>query len=354
MSFQTFVTQRLAAITEMLNAISANAKKIDDLPTQTNLNPASKIHVSRGGISESLEIQKIIDAISSSNYDQLIAMGEITIDENVVTIPSGGQWLIDEINYGNIAEIERTIPYCATGLERKDILVANTSNDIVLVQGTETAGITFRPNIPLNTVLVTELDVTDSTVSDPTLPVIGNGYVQKNESQDFIINYGAATVIDQVDLYDNRSSLSITNVVTDIKSLNQISTEFIRLGKPFFLKNRSGHDVKLWHNAGTGNIKFNFSDGLDLIIKPNEVLQFSLNASDSSNNRLEFVGIVFNVITLNQYGSHPAFTNQNDLNAWLLGRVTNVPLVPLNAPDGMAALALDGESIKISWNDTNS
>ena len=60
MSFQTFVTQRLAAITAMMNAIATNAKKIDELPVQSDLHPASKFHVSRDGISESLEVEKLL------------------------------------------------------------------------------------------------------------------------------------------------------------------------------------------------------------------------------------------------------------------------------------------------------
>lgn len=37
MSFQTFVTGRLAALTQALNAISINANTIDELPPETYL-----------------------------------------------------------------------------------------------------------------------------------------------------------------------------------------------------------------------------------------------------------------------------------------------------------------------------
>jgi hypothetical protein len=289
MSFQTFVTERLAAITATINAIATNAKKIDELPVQENLNPASKIHVSRGGISESLEVQKIIDAVASGSYDQLLAIGEITLAGNVATIPANAQWKIDEVYYGNIANIVRTIPYCATGLARKDILVANTSNDIVLVKGPETAGITIRPNIPINTVFVTEMDITDNSVGTPTPPVISDAYVPKMESQDFAVNYGATTIIEQINLTDERSSISLTGSATDVKSV-QVSGQFVRPGKPHFFKNRTGHNVKLWHLAGTGNIKYFFPNGLDLIVKNGEVITFNTNANDSGNVRFEYVG----------------------------------------------------------------
>ena len=197
MNFQKFVTQRLAAITAMINAIATNAKKIDELPIQSVLNPASKIHVSRSGVSESLELQKIIDAANSLSYDRLIAIGTITLVGNVITVPAGAQWKINNIMYGNISGIPRTVPYCATGLIRKDILVANTSNDMILIKGLEMAGIAIRPNIPLNTVLVTEIVVTDTTIGNPSEPIIGDKPVSATESG--IVNNTALQELGGVD-----------------------------------------------------------------------------------------------------------------------------------------------------------
>lgn len=171
MSFQTFVMERLTAITEALNKIGTNAKKIDDLPVQSNLDPSSKIHVSRGGNSESLQVQLIIDAINSNTYDQLLSIGEITLVDNVISIPADARAQINQINYNTVSITTIPIPYAATGLTRTDILVFNTSNLIVRVPGTETAGIAVRPNIPINTVLVTEINVTELAVGDPSPPV---------------------------------------------------------------------------------------------------------------------------------------------------------------------------------------
>ena len=60
MSFQSFVIERINALTEALNLINTKAKSIDNLPVQSTLDPSSKIHISRNGESESLQIQKII------------------------------------------------------------------------------------------------------------------------------------------------------------------------------------------------------------------------------------------------------------------------------------------------------
>ncbi|MES2796651.1 MAG: hypothetical protein V4683_11825, partial [Bacteroidota bacterium] len=290
MDFKTFVTERLAALTANYNAIGTNAKKIDELPVQANLDPASKIHVSRGGDSESLTVQQIINAVSSGSYDKLLAIGEIELVGNVATISANAQWKIGDTYYGNIAAIERTIPYCATGFSRKDILVANTSNDIVLVQGPETAGeIVIAPNIPIDTVFITEMDVTDSTVGTPTIPIITDDFVLKRESQDYLINYFDA-VVEEVYLSDERASLSFTGSNTDVKSI-RLSEEFMRLGKLFTFKNRQTIPVTFWHNSGTGNVKMLFPNEENFVLNPNEIIQFSLNINDSSTPKLEYIGV---------------------------------------------------------------
>lgn len=128
-------------------------------------------------------------------------------------------------------------------------------------------------------------------------PEVSDFYVKKMESTDFIADYGATTVIDKIDLIDDRSSISLIGSATDIKSV-QLSGEFIRPGKPHFFKNRTGHNVKLWHLAGTGNIKYFFPDSLDLVVSPNQVISFNTNANDSANVRFEYVG---NYVDLTDY-----------------------------------------------------
>lgn len=166
MSFQTFVTERLAAITALINAISTNAKKIDELTPQTNLDNSSKIHVSRSGESESITVQQILDTVetvSTQYLNQLISIGEITIATNTLTVPTA-QWIINGVNYFISAPVNFTVPYCETGKSRIDILVANTLNQIIRIAGIETTGVSIRPNIPVNTVLVTQLNITDNNI----------------------------------------------------------------------------------------------------------------------------------------------------------------------------------------------
>ena len=179
MSFQSFVTEQLASINQRLNAIATNAKRIFELPVQTNLDPISKIHVSREGVSESLSISQIISAIENNTYNEIIAVGELSVVLNVVSgiyeaivpavpVPT---WRINDVYYLKLTETKREIPFTATGLNRLDILVMNTANDIVRVPGSETAGIAIAPNKPIDTIVLTQIYVTDATVGDPEVPV---------------------------------------------------------------------------------------------------------------------------------------------------------------------------------------
>ncbi|HEX8576988.1 MAG TPA: hypothetical protein VF677_11905 [Flavobacterium sp.] len=276
MSFQTFVTQRLAAITAMINAIATNAKKIDELPEQSDLNPASKLHVSRDGISESLEVEKIISAINSGLFDTILYLGDITLDGNVVTVPAGARWKIGNINYGNTSDIERTVPFCAIGLTRIDILVANTSNDIILIRGQETASISIRPNTPPNTVLVTEMSVTERTVGTPANPVLGGPFVRKSEKYFADIN---APGQNSVRLYGESSYFMISDFYAPFGNLEYLIDYMTStyVGKSYVFYNNQATNLTIVHNpSGTvANRKyFIFPNNQNFILKPGEQVEF--------------------------------------------------------------------------------
>lgn len=171
MSFQTFVTEQLALLNGRYNAITTNAKKIDELPAQSTLFPGSKIHVSKNGDSAYITIQQIINSVTNNLYDQIISIGTITIASGSITIPLNAIWKIANIIYQTSSNTVISIPFCTTGLSRIDVIVANTSNQIVRIAGAETLGLAIRPNIPINTILVTEISVSDSVISNPTPPV---------------------------------------------------------------------------------------------------------------------------------------------------------------------------------------
>lgn len=187
---------------EILNLILSSGKGINEFDEQDILVPTSWLVVRNGDATEKLEIQKIIDAIISGQnalLNQLIAIGEITIDGNDITIPSGVQWTIGGIPFFTSSDVVFNIPFAATGLTRIDIVVANSEGALIKYNGTETSGIAIRPNIPLNTVLVTQINVTDDSFLfvSPTL-FVGEyeslPYLEAANPTPLIGSYGIVTI----------------------------------------------------------------------------------------------------------------------------------------------------------------
>ncbi|MHC0441620.1 hypothetical protein [Flavobacterium sp. 3-210] len=233
-----------------------------------------------------------------NNSNHVVTLGTSVLDGQDLTIHAGWVWQINGIEYTNPVDVIINFPFCSSGKQRLDRIVFNTSNTFTKVAGTESVSNPVATPAPVDTIEFGITLVTDGTVGDPSTPIEGGSYVKKMESQDFIASYGATTVVEQIDLIDDRSSILLTGAITDVKSI-QMSGEFIRPGKPFFIKNATGHDVKLWHLAGTGNVKISFPNALDFTIKDKEVIQFKQNANDSSDVRIEYVGIdVVNNLTV--------------------------------------------------------
>jgi hypothetical protein len=248
-----------------------------------------KDKLDRGGYQGTAQdLKKEIDELALP--DAILVKGAVVKTGNELSISAlAFTCRIDQEEYTNPNSYSATIAEATEGYHRIDILVFTKFSTIVKIQGTEGIESAQEPDTPEDTIKISFISIFGSEIGDPESPVIGDPFVKKLESQDVIINYGATTVIEQINLTDDRNSISLTGAATDVKSI-QVSGLYIRMGKPHFFKNRTGHPVKLWHLAGTGNIKYFFPNGLDLIVKPNEVIQFNTNANDSSVVRFEYVG----------------------------------------------------------------
>lgn len=174
MSDYSVLANQVAQLTQRLNNIEAQGRKIPELPMQDFLNPASLIHVSIGGISQYISVQMIITAILSYKFNQLISIaGDITVSGNDITIPPA-VWAIENVQYSTTTNTVINVPYAATGYTRNDIFVADKFGVIYRVSGPETEGISPTPNPPIDTVLVTSVSVTDSTIGTPAPPLLSN------------------------------------------------------------------------------------------------------------------------------------------------------------------------------------
>ena len=237
----------------------------------------------------------MVDTIGGTTLNpadnRFVSKPGFTVYGNEITILPNWIWKLVGITYTNPLSVLFTIPYSAAGKSRYEYIIPNNSNGFTRVVGLESTGIPIAPQIPDNGLFVTFYQVTDNQIYSPQEPIEGEAFVKKAESQDYIAIMDATPVVDFINLFDDRSSISLTGAITDVKSL-EVAGQYARLGKPFFIKNRTGHDVTLWHNAGTGNVKMFFLDENDFVMNNNAVIFFNLNANDSNDLRLEHVGTI--------------------------------------------------------------
>lgn len=294
MSFQIFA-QRLAAITATLNAIPTNAKRIFELPSQATLDPISLIHVSRDGISESLSVQKIIDTIVEKTYSQLLEVGEITVSGLVVSVPAGARWIYKGINYTTAATTSINETLCAVGYLRKDILVANQLNQIVLIKGTESLTIRVKPNVPIGSVFIRDLDVDDTVIGTPSPPILGDNFISKREKAPFqVYNSGE---IDNVVLDEFfYGYLNFRGAVTNLKSIGTYTNAYLYSGKEILMKNSQATNINIFHLSGADAFKFSLPNELNFVWKPNEIIRWSMKILSPTTGILEYVGTITNKI----------------------------------------------------------
>ncbi len=213
MSWETDITQAVANLTNRLNQITTLAKKIYQLPLQSILNPSSEIHVSIGGESQKINIQQILDASLSYKQNQLIE-AVISVVANDVTVDTGSEWIINNVNHETTSDFTETIPYAETGYTRNDILVGNESNIIYRIVGPETEGVSPTPNVPINTVLITTINVTDATIGYVP-PIIGTDFEVKINKQNTLATDGTGNKYPTVDAVNSGLSTKL-----DISSYN--------------------------------------------------------------------------------------------------------------------------------------
>jgi len=260
------------------NAIESNAKKVDELPHQTTLEPTSKLPVSRLGVSEHITVQQIISSIQNSNYNKLLSVGAIDVEGTDIIVERGVSAQINGLLYSTSTDTIIPITLCASGFNRKDILVLTTSNTIIAISGEETDGaIVIAPTTPTtDAIYITEFDVSDSAIGTPIDPILGNYFKKKTENLDYSypILKGTRAVIqlrpEGHSYYYLESSLLVS---VDGFGLSLITgnpdAEMPYPMKDLFIHNTGTTPFTLLHNGtGSATSKFFFLDETDLVVPP--------------------------------------------------------------------------------------
>lgn len=178
----TQVSQKLINLTQQFQQMLNLAKRVEELPVQETLEPTSKIHVSNAGVSQSLEVRKIIEAASSLAFNRLLSVGDFTLVGNILTVPELAQWLIENVIYSNAVAVDFNVPFSAFSRIRRDVIFGNNDGQILRQVGLEinNEGIDPpKPAIPPNTVEITSFEVTDTNIGLPDVPIIGVNAITK-------------------------------------------------------------------------------------------------------------------------------------------------------------------------------
>lgn len=271
---------KVSALTQTVNQLISSSKSISELPQQNTLNNGSLLHVSRGGTSEKISVQQLVNAVINNNNDQLLSVGAITLSGNNLTIASiSGK--INNVFQDITTPTVVNIPYCATGLNRIDLIVYNNTNTIVRIAGTETAGtIIVAPTLPLDALLVTQVSVSDSAIGDPSLPILGTSFKKKSFDKTQTFTASGTDVVIPFS-HEGYGTIELSGALTSVSGFsftdliaNPDNAEYPHEGKEIILINRSGHDITLKNAdfASLAVVFFKF-DGGDIVIPNNGKLE---------------------------------------------------------------------------------
>lgn len=277
--------QLLQQLVTRLNLIEQNAKKIDELPLKSTLNGNDLLHISENGTSKKITMSNLLDIVQNRSFDHLVSVTNMQLIGNQFSVESA-TWEISSILNTLSFPFLQNIPYSASGMLRRDIVVGNTNNELVYIQGEENEGISFAPPIPPSTVFITEFDVTDNSVNN-SQPIIGDNFKKKIESG-YIDLYNAGS-LPSLAINNPQRNLIIHNA-TDLHSLSFGIYSDVYAGQLLTITNKKSTPVPLYHlsnNPNAGNVKFVFPNGANYTLKPNETIEFFLS---QDLTKLNFLG----------------------------------------------------------------
>ena len=285
MSTLTYLTTLVQQAISRLNNYEANAKKVGELPHQTNLNTASKIPIERAGISEYITVDQIASAIQNGNYNQLLAIGAVSVNEltNEITVASGVTAQINGSIYQTTTDTTIPITLCPAGFSRKDILVLTTSNTVIAISGEETDGaIVLAPPVPIDAIYITEFDVNDTAIGTPSDPILGTQFKKKIENTRYKSKLSGENVIIPFQAA-GQSHYMVTHaaLVSVAGFTTAVLTTPMYEGQDVIFENQTGHDITLKASFG---VDTSFVIGADLIVPNNGKLWFRFR-----NNELELI-----------------------------------------------------------------
>jgi hypothetical protein len=230
-----------------------------------------------------------------------ISFPDIVLKTGVITIvglngsiePEAFSWRINNFTFLPALGFTFTLDVAANDNYRIDAVLGTITGSYNIFKGTESATAAVPPTVfPANTIFLGYIYLFGNTVVDITSPnQLGTSdFIAKSELSSrklfgtgnkslFSINSDAAT-------FRIMEALSIGSV-----SVSDGFLKFIYPGKDHYVRNETGRDLTIKHNAGSGNYKYFFPNGLDLVIKNSEIVQFKFRFTANNAGLLDYVGV---------------------------------------------------------------
>lgn len=241
--------------------------------------------------------------VQDINATKLTSIGAITVDTNYVTVEPA-TWVINGVDFESTTDTILTVPYAASGKTRIDLIVANSSSQIVRIAGSETTGLAIAPITPIDAVYISQITVNDNSIDTPTTPITGSLYVKKEE---FAENYIETSGTVSLDLLDDKTAFRFingnVNIIRGFNANSYFLDSVYYVGKEIKIANSQSNSISLKHNDGAIDIPMYFPNGNDFVLEQNEVAIFKLTKTTGtfaefiSVNRIT-TGTTGNIITV--------------------------------------------------------
>lgn len=214
-----------------------------------------------------------LSQIQSIYNSGIIARGTITRVDNIFTFSIGFVWKLLTILYQNSVAVVLTVPAATAGYYRISAAVLTNLNTIILVNGVEDESEAQFPELPAGTILLTYWTVFGEVISEPTEPIVGALYVEKQETVQKIIN-GSGQI--SVELNAQETNFFLTNNDLEIIEGTTPSTQYLSLwarhGKIISFFNKTDNPITFKHSLEPYN--FRCPNNENYIAQPGEYTEF--------------------------------------------------------------------------------
>jgi len=267
------ILQLLSAINIRLNLWESNAKKTEELPALSEIDPEGLIRVSIDGESKKMPVGMILNAFPDALPDAILVAGSMVLDEEERTyLIDGFSWRKNEVTHTPAPYTTSEIPEEAPTYSRLYYVLGDATGAYIITSGDPYLEIPVIPTPIPNTIYLTQFTVNGTAIGEPEEPIIGSDdykkiYLAEQRITEEILEYTLPT--------DGRTNFIFTVGGFDMEGFTIPSGhEHLFTGKLFFLYNLSEDPITLKHNTGTAEILYNFSDETNYVLAPKTKAQF--------------------------------------------------------------------------------